>query len=81
MDDLQYEQYRSVILSGQVSLDGLKRIIKHDYASGWQETPGGLARRKVVEECEEGIIKANKEKDERGDMLYGNRWPLPLNFK
>ena len=78
MDELQYERYRSVIESGEVSLDGLKRTIKHDYASGWKETPGGLARKKVLQECEEGKIKAKKQYDEKGDKLYGDGWPLPI---
>lgn len=81
MDELEYEQYRSVVESGQVSLDGLKRIIKHDYASGWQETSGGLARRKVAKEADEGTIIVKKQHDEKGDLLYENKWPLPLTFK
>lgn len=48
MDKLQYEQYRSVIESGQLSLDALHRIIRHDRSSDWEETPGGLARIKVA---------------------------------
>lgn len=43
MDILQYEQYCSVLASGQLSLDALRRIIRHDKASGWENTPGGLA--------------------------------------
>lgn len=78
---LQYEQYRSVIESGQLSLDALKRIIKHDRASGWTNTPGGLARIKVAKDCESEIIKVGKYDDEVGDYLYGVGWPLPLEFK
>ena len=77
MDDLQYEQYSSVIKSGMLSQDVLKRIIKHDRASGWQETSGGLARIKVLEDCESGVLDVKKLYDEKGDYLYGNGWPLP----
>ena len=80
MDTLQYEQYSSVLVSGELSLDALKRIIKHDTASGWSNTSGGLARTKVLEDCENGKIKPQKLYDKKGDMLYGNQWPLPLNF-
>ena len=81
MDMLQYEQYSSVIKSGNLSLDGLKRIIKHDAVSNWSNTSGGQARIKVLHDCQNGIIKPFKLFDELGDYLYGNSWPLPLSFK
>lgn len=82
MDPLQYEQYASVIMSGDISLDALKRIIRHDDAHGWGEDkdPGSLARRAVLADCERGKIKPHKLYDEKGDMLYGNDWPLPISF-
>ncbi len=81
MDELQYEQYRSVIESGQLSLDALERIIICDKASGREETPGGLARIEVVRDCDRGEISVKKLYDERGDYLYGNSSPSPLLFK
>ena len=81
MDQLQYEQYSSVLQSGQLSLDALKRIIKHDGVSGWSKTPGGLARISVLEDCLKRKIIPQKLFDERGDALYGNNWPLPLSFR
>lgn len=80
MDQLQYEQYSDVIQYGSLSLDALKRIIKHDAVSGWSNTPGGLARIRILEECDSGLMKPFKLLDERGDRLYGNSWPLPLQF-
>ena len=80
MDDLQYEQYSSVVSSGAISLEALKRIVAHDRASGWDRTPGGLARKKVVKDCLAGTIDY-KLKDKKGDLLYGVKWPLPLNFE
>ena len=74
MDTLQYVQYKLVVESGQISLDGLKRIIKHDFSSC-------LARMKVVQDCENGLINFKKLYDEKGDYLYGNNWPLPLDFE
>jgi hypothetical protein len=61
-------------------LDTLKRIIKYDKVSDWSNTPGRLAIIKVLEDCMNGSIKVNKLYDEKGDKLYGNDWPLPLNF-
>ena len=80
MDNLAYEQYSYVIRNGTLSLDALKRIVKHDYASGWQKTPGSLARQEVIKNCENGQIVPLKLLDEPGDYLYGNSWPLPLHF-
>lgn len=80
MDNIQYEQYTSVILSGQLSLDALNRIIRHDKANGWNTTPGGLARIQVRDDCISGKISLYKLHDEKGDMLYGNMWPLPPEF-
>ena len=80
MDQLQYKHYCDVIRSGKLSLDALKRIIKHDSVSGWSLTPGGLARNKVLKECLNGQIQPLKLFDEKGDQLYGTKWPLPLNF-
>ena len=80
MDALQYEQYCYVIKNGTLSLDALKRIIKHDHVSGWSSTPGGLARIKVAEDCDKGLIAVGKLMDDKGDYLYGNGWPLPLTF-
>ena len=77
---LQVEQYTSVLLSGQLSLDALRRIIRHDTASGWTNTPGGMARRRVLADCNSGIITGYKEMDQVGDRLYGDQWPLPLSF-
>ena len=79
MDQLQYQQYSSVVASKQLSLDGLKRIIKHDKVSGWTATGGGLARIAVLHDCINGIIPY-KENDDVGDKLYGIGWPLPLSF-
>lgn len=80
MDKLQYEQYSDVIQAGDISLDALKRIIKHDASSGWSKTPAGLARTAVLKDCIDGLIQPAKLYDEEGDILYGHRWPLPLTF-
>ena len=57
MDNEQYEQYSDVIKSGHISLDALKRIIRHDSTSGWASTPRGLARKKVLQDCLDEKIK------------------------
>ena len=80
IDELQFMQYASVITTGQLSLDALKRIIKHDSASRWSKTGGGKARIAVAKACDEGKLEAKKLMDEPGDPLYGNGWPLPLSF-
>lgn len=56
MDELQYEQYSSIIKSGQLSLDALERIIKHDIISGWKTTPGELSRIQIAKDCDQGKI-------------------------
>ena len=81
MDNFQYENYKMVIESGQISLDALNRIIRHERISGWSNTMGAKARIKVLNDCLEGKIKIKKNEDEMGDVLYGINWPLPLNFK
>ncbi len=81
MDNLQYEQYSFVIKKGTLSLDGLKRIVLHDKASDWSNTPGGKARLTVLKDIEEGKIIAKKLLDEKTDALYGIKWPLPLDFE
>jgi hypothetical protein len=60
MDRLQYEQYSSVIQSGNLSLDALKRIINHDKVSGWSKTPSGQARLTVLEDIHRGQIIPQK---------------------
>jgi hypothetical protein len=80
MDHLQYEQYLSVVLNHQLSIDALKRIIKHDKVSGWENTPGGLAREQVIKDYQDNKLDSYKLYDEKDDQLYGNEWPLPLNF-
>lgn len=77
---LQFEQYTDAVRSGQLCLDALERIVKHDKASLWSHTPGGLARAAVVKCCQDGLIVPMKLKDQVGDLLYGNEWPLPLQF-
>lgn len=44
MDPIVYEQYCNAIKNGRISLDALKRIIKHDYSSEWKNSPEGLAQ-------------------------------------
>ena len=78
MDELQYEQYRYVIKNRTLSLEGLKRIIREDEA-GLLPTSAGLARMKLAENCDHGLV-ACKLLDEKGDHLYGNPSPLPLTF-
>jgi hypothetical protein len=81
MDPIQYEQYRSALESGQLSVDALKRIIKHDQSHGWMYNSGCLARLKVLDECEKFKIPYKKYLDKKGDALYGVRYPLPLTFE
>lgn len=78
---LQFQQCCDVLRCGVISLSALERIVEHDRASLWSETPGGLARNGVLRCCKEGLIKPMKLADEVGDPLYGQRWPLPLDFK
>lgn len=80
MDNLVYEKYKCVIESGELSLDALKRIVKHDLAHGWNVNADCKARMKLLEDCEKGLIKTKKVYDEKGDPLYGISWPLPLHF-
>ena len=61
-------------------MDALKRIIQHDNKSGWSNTPGGLSRSQVVQDCVNGKIIPAKLYDQVGDALYNVRWPLPLKF-
>lgn len=81
IDVFQYDQYSSAIRSGVLSQDALKRIIKHDKIRGLQETLEGLARIKVLEDCENCLINVKKLYDEKGDYFYGDGWPLPLETK
>lgn len=77
-DCLQYEQYKSVLESGAVSLDALRRIIAHDHSHDANDA-GAAARTLVLREAEAGLIPAKAE-DEAGDRLYGVRCPVPLQF-
>lgn len=79
MDKLQYEQYRYAIKTRRLSLDGLKRIIREDEAAGRSSTPAGLARMKLAENCDHGLVVC-KLLDEESDYLYGNHSPSPLSF-
>lgn len=79
MDHLQYEQYVSVLKKRQLSLDALKRIIKHDQSHGYND-PKAMARNKVLEDCLNSKITSYKLYDDKEDVLYGNKWPLPLTF-
>ncbi|SNW62630.1 Hypothetical protein ORPV_726 [Orpheovirus IHUMI-LCC2] len=78
-DTLQYKQYCDVLQSGHLSLDALSRIVKHDDTHGDYDAEA-LARKKVLEDGRNGKIVVAKLKDEPGDALYGNSWPLPLTF-
>lgn len=78
-DKLQYEQYACVLASGQLSLDGLSRIVMHDESHEWDDS-NALARRKVLEDAKNNIISVKKLEDEQGDLVYGVKWPLPLEF-
>lgn len=80
MDYVQYEHYSYVIMNRKLSLNALKRIIKHDDVSGWSERSDALARKQVLRDCLSGKIESYKLKDNEGDELYGVRWPLPLQF-
>lgn len=78
-DSLTYEQYSCVLKDGSLSLDALRRIVKHDRSSGWHDA-GANARSKALKDGESGTIPVKKQLDQQGDALYGVSWPLPLRF-
>lgn len=75
-----YEQYESVLKSGLLSLDALGRIIRHDKGCEWAKSPESLARIAVFNDCKSGKLEYKKLNDEKGDLLFGNDWPLPPEF-
>lgn len=80
MDPLTYEQYVCVVTNYQLSLDALRRILRHDESHDWLQKDDSLARQQVIADCLSGKIKY-KLNDEPGDYLYGVEWPLPLSFE
>lgn len=79
MNPNEYYNYTNALVTKRLSLNGLRRIVMHDRASGWSETPDGRARRQVILDCSDGKIPF-KEDDDPGDEVYGIGWPLPLTF-
>lgn len=80
MDPIAYEQYCNAIKNGRISLDALQRIIRHDRSSEWKNSPQGLARVSVLQDCLTHKIAPKKLFDDQSDELYGINWPLPLDF-
>lgn len=85
MDSIQYKYYSSLIQSGELSLDGLKRMIEQDKLSERSETMAGSARICVLRQCENAQINPNKPFDREADPLrlsyYLARTWSPLAYR
>lgn len=80
IDEQQYEQYKDVLIQGDISLDALRRMVKHDI-SHQKVDPATRARAMVLRDADNGGIPYKKEHDEVGDLLYGVKWPVPMHFR
>lgn len=73
----KYSRYRQALESGEISLDALWRIIRHDETASWAGNINSWGRKLLFNQALAGEVNYAKPNDSPGDLLYKNGWPLP----